>query len=314
MATRIIVGCGYVGCRIANRWIENGDTVFAFTRSNGRSSELAAAGIRPLIWNWHTSSQSFPAIFQGELAKIDPLNTTLLVSASHAQIPEIPAVDTHVRGLTNLCHLLANQLPHRLVYLSTTGVFGNGGDGLWLDENSEASPARPGSIAAYAAECWLGAHAPLEQKVVLRPSGIYGPGRLPKWQTLRDGLPISVDPDSYLNLVHVDDLVRIIEYASDHSMKHPVYCVSDGEPVLRRDYYSFLANLGGWPPPLFDFPSGSNSQPVRNSRSEGNKRIRNDLILAETQHVFQYPSFREGLSALFGADQGIDRCSAQRTP
>ena len=46
---RLIVGCGYLGSRVARRWIEAGNRVWAMTRSPARAAEFAAAGIEPIV-------------------------------------------------------------------------------------------------------------------------------------------------------------------------------------------------------------------------------------------------------------------------
>jgi nucleoside-diphosphate-sugar epimerase len=315
MATRIIAGCGYVGARVAQKWLRSGDSVFAFTRSPARSRELADAGLRPIVWDWHVGGFPHNQPAWGELRASfrHSEKRTLLVAVSHAPIPGIPHAETHVRGLRNLQVLCNNlletdtQFPElgslvendRLhwIYLSTTGVFGNGVAGEWVDESSNVQPVRPGSIAAWQAEEWLSKNGRPSQFTILRPAGIYGPDRVPKWQFVRDQTPLQLDPESYLNLIHVDDLVVIIERVSNQPTKRPMYCVSDQEPVLRRDYYEFVSSLGGWPRPVFR-AQNDDAPNLATSRSDGNKRICSKLIQRELTYQFEYPTYRQGLSAL----------------
>ena len=46
---KLIFGCGYVGYRVARRWLKGGDRVFALTRQPARAAELKESGIFPLI-------------------------------------------------------------------------------------------------------------------------------------------------------------------------------------------------------------------------------------------------------------------------
>ena len=56
-------------------------------------------------------------------------------------------------------------------------------------------------------------------RVTLRPAGIYGPDRVPRWEAIRDETPLQVDPESYLNLIHVDDLAETIRAVSSTEMQ-----------------------------------------------------------------------------------------------
>jgi nucleoside-diphosphate-sugar epimerase len=283
--TRLIVGCGYVGERIADRWQTRGDRIMAITRSPSRATTLKQQGWEPLVWNWLDPTTVLP----GDLPCFD----SILIAVSHAPVEGVPAESTHTRGLDRLQPAVAANSPEaRWVYLSTTGVFAPILDGSWVDENSPVGPNRPGSLAALAGERWIESHLTSAHRVVLRPSGIYGPGRVPRWEALRDGLTLRVDPDSYLNLIHVEDLARAIEVVADARETSPLYCVSDGHSPTRREYYETISEWMGWPAPVFD----ANAE--RQTRSEGNKRVSPDKLRTEMAIQFAYQSFREGLQSL----------------
>jgi nucleoside-diphosphate-sugar epimerase len=313
MSIRLIVGCGYVGLRVAKNWLGSEtpcaptQTVFAITRTPRRVPELEAVGIRPIVWDWLDTTRSIAPQVNWELFQQlatssethDQLSRTILVSVSHSAQPGIPASETHTRGLDHLLSQTNTQFFDRFqwIYLSTTGVYGDTESGAWVDEHIVPIPNRPGSIAAYSAEQWLQKNIVHEHRVVLRPAGIYGPERVPRWQSIQDQVPLEADPNSYLNLIHVDDLAAIIDKVANRKMQHSVYCVSDCEPSLRKDYYNFIAALGNWPAPVFQ-PAKPVSSTIR-SRSDGNKRISNQRILKELQYAFLYPTYREGLQSLF---------------
>jgi nucleoside-diphosphate-sugar epimerase len=302
MTTRLIAGCGYVGMQVAAKWLQSGDKVFAFTRDGTRSDELGKLGIRPIRWNWLSGSLPNDQDNWGELRKCMATSepSTLLVAVSHAPQPDIDPHETHTRGLVNLKHLLLAADSRNTVdwiYLSTTGVFGNTSPGDWVDEKSKVGPNRPGSIAAWEAEQWLANNLESNRYVILRPAGIYGPSRVPRWQSIRDQMPLRADPDSYLNLIHVADLASIVVCVSNRKTIGSLYCVSDGQPVIRREYYEFISQLGNWPRPVFETLE-SNSTSNTTSRSDGNKRISNDRIQLELSYPFLFPSYREGLRSL----------------
>ncbi len=307
MACRLIVGCGYVGRAVAKKWLERGDQVWGTTRSPERAKELEEIGVTPILWDWHHAPQRgmgaspMMAITQNG----EPLKT-VLISVSHASIPNIPYPETHSLGLDNLYSELARLegvAPvdgSNWIYLSTTGVIGGGNDGAWVDERSELNPLRPGGIAAAGGEAWITSHLPPAKRLILRPAGIYGPGRIPNWQAIRDRIPLEVDPQSYLNLIHVEDLANVILFFSDNRPKHELYCVGDNQPPTREEYYNWIAESRNLPPPIFASPIASSNDeisppPNRKSRSNLSKRVSSRRLLSELPFDLKYPSFREGL-------------------
>ncbi|AMV30681.1 NAD dependent epimerase/dehydratase family protein [Pirellula sp. SH-Sr6A] len=312
MTCRLIVGCGYVGMEVAKTWLAKGDRVLAVTRSASRASELRHSGIIPIIWNWlEAPGEAFLREWRG--ISLAESISTVLIAVSHAPVEEVPHSESHTRGLEELRQLLAkgetedasvSQERVRWIYLSTTGVMSGVNDGSWIDEQASVQPQRPGPIAAAAAEEWIARNHADGDFVVLRPAGIYGPGRLPNWQAIRDQTPLGADPDSYLNLIHVKDLADTIVYFSEHTPKHSLYCVSDGNPVPRGDYYRFIAELGGFPEPRFasremsgSLSASGASEALRSKppRSSVNKRIDSRRLLSELPFRFRFEDFRSGL-------------------
>jgi nucleoside-diphosphate-sugar epimerase len=341
MSVRLILGCGYVGLEAAKTWLQTGDSVAAVTRSANRASELKSLGIQPIVWDWLSDTlptREASGMLANHALRGEPI--TILSSVSHAINPAVPPNNDHAVGLGNagrFLELLGLFENSRWIYLSTTGVYGSAKHGEWIDEETPPKPDRAGSINAYSGEQWLEAHLP-GKSIVLRPAGIYGPGRIPKWQTIRDRETLLIDPNSYLNLIHVADLAAILVEVSNRRMKHRVYCVCDPHPTLRYEYYSEIARIGNWPEPVFakqsteqkDEPkrseasnraesvavppahatgyNGIESGPlgkderkgslVRQARSDGNKRISSRRIQEELAYQFIYPSYREGLQEL----------------
>jgi nucleoside-diphosphate-sugar epimerase len=283
--TRLIVGCGYVGGRIAQCWRSRGDRVVALTRTQDRAAFLRRNGLEAIVWDWYSD----PSEGAPEFPDVD----TVLIAVSHAAVPGIPPTETHRRGMGRLLDCLGPLATRaRWIYLSTTGVFATTQDGSQVDEDSPLGPTRPGSIAALEGERWMESNITSAHRVVLRPAGIYGPDRVPRWESVRDSVPLQVDPDSFLNLIHVDDLVTVIAHVADRLTLSHLYCVCDGNSPRRREYYQAIADAKGWPPPIFD-PGAQ-----RQARSEGNKRVSPKRMLDELPIEFKYPSYREGLRAL----------------
>ena len=304
MARRLIVGCGYLGMRVARGWLNQGDSVHATTRSETRASELSEIGVKPIVWDWidgGLTPSKVPAWLE-----TDAQFATILIAVSHSPQAGLPPLETHARGLNHLFSLLKKvgamdmgRIQTQWIYTSTTGVFAPSNSGEWVDEESAVCPERPGSIAALAAERWLASNVTSDMRVVLRPAGIYGPGRVPRWQSIRDKTPLHVDPESYLNLIHIDDLTAIVLAISSSKMRSSLYCLSDGHPVRRRDYYEYISEIGNWPLPVFETLDRNSFESMR-FRGDGSKRVKNDRIQSELGVRFTYPNYRIGLDSLFG--------------
>jgi nucleoside-diphosphate-sugar epimerase len=226
---------------------------------------------------------------------ITTLSTVDTVLYAVAYRPETGAGREQVTlgGLQNVLDALG-RLRDRLIYVSTTGVYGQQHD-EWIDERSPTEPQRPAGRHYLAAERMLQRHLWGDQSVILRMAGIYGPGRVPYLDRLRAGEPLAVNPNGYLNLIHVDDAVEVI-LASERARLPNLFVVADGTPVLRREYYGEVARWVGHSP-TYCQPDPARPQA---ERAQGSKRIRTDKLAAELQVPFNYPSYRDGLAAILG--------------
>ncbi len=164
----LVVGCGYVGRPVAERWLQAGRPVAALTRGGEAVQSLSALGVQPVVADWLDANGPWPLPFEPSCA---------LVAVPHREDERFGA-QTHVIGLQNL--LTRCRTLKRLVVLSTTGVY-HQHDGGWVDELSPTEPTRIGPQIALAAEQWLQHNCPEQLTTSLRLAGIYGPGRVPLW-------------------------------------------------------------------------------------------------------------------------------------
>jgi nucleoside-diphosphate-sugar epimerase len=109
---------------------------------------------------------------------------------------------------------------------------------------------------------------------------------------LRAGRPIATDPDSWLNLIHVDDAAEIVRLVAAAPHPQPLYVVSDGRPVLRRDWYGRLAALSGSPPPTWD--------PTAPRVRGADKRVDPALLFRDLPISLAYPDALAALAELVG--------------
>ena len=273
---RLVIGCGYLGQRVAARWLAEGSRVWGMTRSAARAAELAAAGLEPVI-----ADVTRPETIH-DLPEVD----TMFWAVGFDRSGTATHRDVHVTGLARVLEALPGR--PRIVLSSSTGVWGND-DGDVVDERSPAHPTREAGRVLLEAEALVHARAG-ERGVALRFAGLYGPGRLPRLDDLRNGRPIAADPESWLNLIHVDDAARIVCAVAAAPAPRPLYVVSDGVPVRRREWYAHLAQLSGSPAPTWDTTA---------PRTRGaDKRVDPALLRDDIPIALDYPDSFQGLDAI----------------
>lgn len=300
---KLVFGCGYLGRRIARLWREAGHEVAVVTRSAGRAAELASEGYRAIVADV-TDAASLSGL---------PAAETVLYAVGFDRAAGKSIAEVYAGGLRNALAAVgdvgravspsgvaqgrANSPSYgpRVLYISSTGVYGQT-DGDWVDETTPCEPTREGGRASLAAENLLRAHPLGGRSVVLRLAGIYGPDRIPRAADLLAGKPIDAPADGYLNLIHVEDAARIVVAAAELDANEPkLYCVSDGHPPLRREYYEELAQLLHAPPPTF-IPPDEHSH--ARQRAGSDKRVSNRRMQEDLRVELRYPSYREGLAAI----------------
>ena len=228
----LLVGCGDVGMRLlpllAGRY-----RVFAMTRDPGRCAELRAAGAVPIV-----ADLDQPA----SLARLRGLAQRVVHLA-----PPRPEGERDVRT-----RHLAALLPEgaRVVYVSTTGVYGDCGGAL-VTETRSVAPKNARARRRVDAERVLRAWARRNggQLSILRVPGIYAAERLPL-KRLREGTPaLRPEDDVYTNHIQADDLARIIVQALRRALPNRVYHAVDGTRLKMGDYFDAVADAWGLPRP-----------------------------------------------------------------
>jgi nucleoside-diphosphate-sugar epimerase len=282
---KLIFGCGYLGLPVARLWRQTGDEVLAVTRSAEKGASLAREGIDPIVADWTREA----ALDLGRLPPID----TVLFAVGYERGSAAPIEEVYAGGLARALAALPAEVK-QFIYISTTGVYGDAA-GEWVDEETPCLPTRAGGKASLAAEELLQRSPFAERSIVLRLAGLYGPGRIPRADALLAGEPIDAPQGGFLNLIHVEDAAAIVLLAEEKAPLPRTYVVSDGQPVVRAEYYAELARLLDAPPPRF-VPADPGSAAAQ--RAAGDKRVSNRRLLTELSPSLKYPSYREGLSAI----------------
>jgi nucleoside-diphosphate-sugar epimerase len=280
MADKLIVGCGYLGRRIAALWCAQNHRVFATTRSAARADEWRARGLQPILCDVLD-----PASLRS-LPRVESIAYCIGLDRSSG----VSMLSLYVDGLANV---LA-ALPHpasRFLYVSSTSVFGQT-DGEEVDESATTEPQEESGKVVLAAERFLLAWLP--SAVILRFAGIYGPGRLMRGQAIKAGEPIVGDAEKWLNLIHVEDGAAVVVAADERAAPGSIYNVSDGSPVRRRVFYTKLAEVLKAPQPRF-IPLAPGS--VVPPHERGHRRIVSRRMREELGVTLRSPNYEAGLLA-----------------
>jgi len=281
-AGKLIIGCGYLGRRVAARWLAQGQRVFATTRSAAKAQEFARLGMDPVLCDVLdcNSLSSLPRV------------GVVLYCIGHDRSTGRPMRDVYVTGVANVLGALLSA--RRLVYVSSASVYGQE-HGEEVDETAATEPVDESGRVVLEAENLVRGRCP--SAIVLRFAGIYGPGRLLRQQTIELGEPIVGDPERWLNLIHVEDGVTTVLAAEEHGKPGGTYNVADDQPVRRREFYSALARLIGGPAPRFHMPAPGSP---RSNHERANRRIVSRLLHVELRVQLEYPTYEAGLPASVG--------------
>jgi nucleoside-diphosphate-sugar epimerase len=188
-----------------------------------------------------------------------------------------------------------------IVYLSTIGVYGDRG-GAWVDETTQPHPDSGRGSARLAAErAWLGIGERSGASVaVLRLAGIYGPGQNALEQIVRGKARRVNKPEQIFNRIHVADIAQAIDAAFTLGVSG-IFNVADDEPSPQGDSIVFAAKLlGVEPPPEIPFAQAAQTMSSMGlSFWQECRRVKNDKLKRELGVRLRYPTYREGLRALF---------------
>jgi nucleoside-diphosphate-sugar epimerase len=281
--SKLILGCGYLGSRVAWRWREAGHAVHVVTRTRQRAAMLTAEGYQPIVGD----------VLRPQTLAALPAADTVLFAVGYDRGQRPGVLEVFVAGMQSVLQALPASIG-KFIYISSTGVYAQS-QGEWVDENSPCEPRREGGRACLAAEQVLASHPLGSRAVVLRMAGLYGPGRIPNAEQIRHGRPIAAPAQGFLNLIHVDDAAAVVLAADERAASPRLYLASDGHPIERRAYYEELARLLAGPVPEFAPAPGDAPSALR---ATSNKRINNARMLAELGVKLAYPSYREGLAAI----------------
>ncbi len=290
MRRLLIIGCGDIGLRLAKalrgRW-----RIYALTHSHDRVSILRAEGVMPV---------------SGDLDHPETLVRIAGLAQDVVHLAPPPGSGTRDTRTINLIRALAKggSLPQRLVYISTSGVYGDCGGDV-IDETRRALPSSDRARRRLDAErqmrAW-GAETGV-QVSILRVPGIYSAARLPIAR-LKAGTPaLSPARDPYTNHIHADDLARTVLAALSRGRGGRAYNASDDCWMKMGEYFDMVANQFDLPRPPRVSWEVAQTQLSENQLSfmRESRRLANGRLKKELRVRLRYPTAQLGVVAAWEA-------------
>ena len=191
-----------------------------------------------------------------------------------------------------------------LAYLSTTGVYGDH-QGEWVDEETPPTPNSARSKRRLnVEEAWLEAHRTHQVPThIFRLSAIYGPYRN-LFSDIHAGRIKSIHkPGQYFSRTHVDDIAGILAHSMQSPTPGEVYNICDDLPSSTMEVQQHVASLlHVAPPPVIAYEDAALSVMQREFYAT-NRRVKNDKVKSRLAYNLLYPTYKEGLTAIFEQKQ-----------
>jgi nucleoside-diphosphate-sugar epimerase len=289
MSTLICIGLGYSAEHFAAAFGHKFDRIFGTTRSKERAAVI----------NAYDGGKLRALVFDGKAATSELVDAIGEADAALISVPQDDSGDPVLRACGDA--LTQAQRLRAIVYLSTVGVYGDRGGG-WVDEETPPRPDSARGRQRLAAEQgWqeFGACRGIAV-AILRLAGIYGPGQNALIQIAGGKARRIVKPGQIFNRIHVADIAQAIDAAFARKASG-IFNAADDEPSPPADPIVFAAQLLGVPPPPeIPFTEAAPSMsPLALSFWQECRRVNNAKLKHALGVALRYPTYREGLRALF---------------
>ena len=287
----VVVGCGYVGCALAGQLADAGHEVAGVRRSTAGLKRVTAI-------DESVDAVRADATVPATLESLPDADAVVFAASAGGRGADV-AREVYVEGLRNVLEEYGTRAtpPDRLVYTSSTGVYGDH-DGGWVHEATPIEPttAKTRVLATAETVALTETEAYGIDGTVARFAGLYGPDRY-RLDRYLDG-PVTA---GYLNMVHRDDAAGAVRYLleADVARSEPVVVVDD-EPVDKHTFADWLAAECGVDAP----PKRSKAERIADGdlsaaaarRIRTSKRCSNEKLRA-LGYEFVYPTFQTGYRA-----------------
>lgn len=286
MSDVTIIGCGDIGRRVGRELLKDGGEVLAVARTREHLQQLRDEGFVTL---------------QGDF---DYRESTPEVPVHGRRVFYFMAPQGGGKSdyrVLNFCRgLSAENCPARLVYISTSGVYGDCGGAL-VTERTPLNPQTARAQRRASAENQLRGQADRLgfDLVILRVTGIYGPGRLPVARVMQGHPVLNPEEAPFTNRIHSLDLVQVCLAAMEKGEDGDIFNVSDGQESTMTEYFTAVADLHNLPRPqqisLDEAERVMN--PLMLSYLRESRRLDNQKMKEKLGIELVYPTLAEGLRA-----------------
>jgi nucleoside-diphosphate-sugar epimerase len=251
----LLVGCGSLGTQLGLRLVAEGNEVTALRRT----------------------TEGIPAEFTAIADDLSIPRPRQLPACDSVVITLPPAGDGFYRAsLSALAEALPAR-PSRVVFVSSTRVLEGLAGETPLTEETDPAPTSPRARELRDGER---AAAELLGACIVRPAGIYGPGRESLIRKVREQAP--VDHSRRTNRVHQDDLVGLLHAMLTAESPPALIHAVDQAPAPLGDVVTFIAERLGVAPPPHLVPEVGGGTVLDGGR------------MHEMLGSLAFPSFREG--------------------
>jgi len=280
----LIIGCGDMGRRVARLIQEDGGAVTALARSDASREKLEQLGVTVISGNLD------------EPTTLTTLPTRDAVVFYFAPPPGGGVTDPRVESF---CAAISSGTePSKIVYISTSGVYGDCGDRPVTEDTLPNPQTSRGKRRLDAENTFLEwGRKQSVPVVILRVTGIYGPGRFPVSQ-LASGQPVLREAEAPLtNRIHADDLARVCLAAAEKGEAGDIFNVSDGHPGTMTEYFNAVADVLGYPRPRQVTLEEARQvmSPLMLSYVSESRRMDNGKMLAKLGIKLLYPTLADGI-------------------
>lgn len=275
MARILIVGSGDIGGGLARSLAVKGHTVWGMRRSD-----------KP-IGDGVTTLSADVSDMETLIGQIPSDLDYVVYSIASPEFSEEGYDAYYVQGMVHILALLKQQHiePKKVIFVSSTSVYPHH-DGSWVDESIEAEPT------AFAGRKMLEAENKLITSdfshLIIRFSGIYGPGRIRLINQAKGGSHCDPEPDLWTNRIHRDDCIGVLEFLIEKDMAgkalQDLYIATDPNPTTFFEILEWLKDRIGDVEPDHDIPEATR---------RGNKRLSCKRLLDEG-YKFKYENYQQG--------------------
>ena len=267
----LIAGCGDVGNVLAVSLLRDGHVVYGLKRNVSTLPD----GVLPV-----RADLLDPATLVYLPADIDRL--VYMPTPASRDAAGYEAI--FIRGWENLWSGLKKE-PQRTLLVSSTAVYGED-KGAFVDEETKPNPVRFNGRLLLQMEHLAGTCT--KHLVVVRISGIYGPGRDRLIRlAASDGLEVQQVPPEFTNRIHRDDAAAALKHLLEIDEPQDLYLATDDLPAPRYEVVAWLAKMQG-----HELPKGLVVENAGQGKRVSNRRLR------ESGFVLTYPDYRAGYSAV----------------